>query len=87
MYKHFGGSIRTLVSKNTPKIVETLLVMVDKVISSVQRNLQLTQQITFFFAPVTIIFGRDMFLYIPLITDFNLICERRKVVIKNNNLR
>ena len=73
MYNNFGGSIRTLVGENTPNTVETLLLMVSDVIASVQRTSRLTQQITMGSAPVTIIFGGDMFLPIPIINYFNLI--------------
>jgi len=87
MHKTCGDQIRTLVFENPPENVETILELVDTVLAAAQRALRITINRTVGMTPGAMVFGRDMLLPIPVLTDFNLIRQRRQTMIDENNRR
>ena len=80
-------SIRALIRERSPQSVETALELVDTVLAAAQRALRITINRTVGMSPGALAFGRDMLLPIPILTDFNLIRERRQTIIDDNNRR
>jgi transposase InsO family protein len=87
MHKTCGDQIRTLIRERPPHTVETALELVDTVLAAAQRALRITINRTVGMSPGALAFGRDMLLPIPVLTDFNLIRERRQTIIDDNNRR
>lgn len=85
MHKTCGDQIRTLLAEDPPVTVESALDLVDAVLAAAQRALRITINRTIGTTPGAIVFGRDMLLPIPVLTDFNLIRQRRQAVIDDNN--
>ena len=67
--------------------METALDLVDTVLAAAQRALRITINRTVGVSPGALAFGRDMLLPIPVLTDFNLIREKRQAIIDENNRR
>ena len=87
MHKTCGDQIRTLIRENPPENVETVLKLVDTVLAAAQRARCITINRTMGMTPGAMVFGRDMLLPIPVLTDFNLIRQRRQTMIDENNCR
>jgi len=87
MHRTCGDQIRTLLRENPPETVENALDLVDAVLAAAQRALRITINRTVGSTPGAMVFGRDMLLPIPILTDFNLIRQRRQAVIDENNRR
>ena len=87
MHRTCGDQIRALIRENPPETVETALDLVDAVLAAAQRALRITINRTVGTTPGAMVFGRDMLLPIPILTDFNLIRQRRQAVIDENNRR
>ena len=85
MYKTCGDEIKNLVHKNPRNTTENKLDMEYEVIAPAQCALRLSKYITMGVAPGTMVFGRYMLLTIPVLTDFNIIDERRQLVTDDNN--
>jgi len=87
MHRTCGDQIRTLLREDPPDTVENALELVDAVLAAAQRALRITINRTVGNTPGAMVFGRDMLLPIPILTDFNLIRQRRQAVIDENNRR
>ncbi len=87
MHRTCGDQIRTLLCKNPPETVENELDLTNAVLAATQQALQITLNRTVGTTPGAMVFGSDMLLPVPTITDFNMI---QTVIDKKNwpaNLR
>jgi transposase InsO family protein len=87
MHKTCGGQIRVLARSNPPHNVATAIELVDSVIASASRALRTAVHRTLGVSPGSLVFQRDMLLPIPLLSDFELIRERRQAIIDDNARR
>ncbi len=84
-HKTCGDQIPTLIRENSPQNVETVLELVDTVLAAAQRALRITINRTVGMTPGAMVFRRNMLPPIPVLTDFNLIRQRRQTMIYENN--
>ena len=87
MHKMCGDMLRTLLREHPPQNVENAYELIDAVLAAAQRSLRCCIHRTFGITPGAMVFGRDMLLPIPVLTDYNLIRERKQTLIDENNRR
>jgi hypothetical protein len=80
-------SLRTICHLNPPQNVVTAIKLVDSVLASACYALRTAVHRTLGVSPGALVFGRDMFLPIPVLTNYNLIRECHQTLIDRNNLR
>ena len=76
-----------MLREEPPPNVDFAVELVDMVLNSAQQALCTVIHRTLGVSPGSIAFGRDMLLPIPLLTDYNLIRERRQAQINQNLIR
>ena len=86
MHQTVGNILRTLLHTNPPRTVSEANDMVDSALATAQHAMRASVSTTLGTSPGTGVFGRDMFLNIPLIADWNLLAQRREQLV-NENLR
>ena len=86
MHQTVGNILRTLVHTNPPENIEDAEALVDEALAAAQHALRATVSTTLGGSPGSLVFGRDMFLDVPLIADWHLIATRREQLV-NEALR
>lgn len=81
-----GNILRTLLRETPPNNVETAYELIDTALASAQRALRSAVHKTFGISPGAMVFQRDMLLDVPVLSDFNLIRNKRQALIDHNNL-
>jgi hypothetical protein len=87
MHRTIKDSLRTICHSNPPQNVGTAIELIDSVLASACYASRTAVHRTLGVSPGALVFGRDMLLPIPVLTDYNLIRERRQTLIDRNNLR
>lgn len=87
LHSTIGDMLRTHLHDNPPTDVATAVEIVDSVLAAAQYAVRTAVHSTFKVSPGTIVFGRDMFLPVPMLTDFELLRTRRQALIDDNNRR
>ena len=80
-----GDQIRSQAHGNPPTNVETAVEYADTILKSAQYAMRTAVHTTLNVSPGAMIFGRDMMLPVPIVTDFNVIRMRRQAVIDEAN--
>jgi hypothetical protein len=86
MHQTVGNILRTLVHTNPPETVENAADLVDEALATASHALRATACTTLGSSPGSLVFGRDMFLDVPLIANWHLIASRREQLV-NESLR
>ena len=79
--------MRTLIAEHPPTTVIEALELLDNCIASVIRALRTAVHRTLRVSPGALVFQRDMLLPIPVLANYDLVRERRQVVVDDNNRR
>jgi transposase InsO family protein len=87
MHRTIKDSLRTICHSNPPQNVANAIELVDTVLASACYASRTAVHRTLGVSPGALVFGRDMLLPIPVLTDYNLIRQRRQTLIDSNNLR
>jgi transposase InsO family protein len=87
MHRTIKDSLRTICHSNPPQNVATAIKLVDSFLASASYASWTAVHRTLGVSPGALVFGRDMLLPIPVLTDYNLIRKRRQTLIDRNNLR
>ena len=87
MHKTVGDMLRTMFRENPPTSISSACDAIDAVLAAAQRSLRTVVHRTYGVSPGSIVFGRDMLLPIPILTDLELLHKRRQAVIDDNNRR
>jgi hypothetical protein len=77
MHSTVGGMLRTLCRQEPPQNVATAIELVDSALASAQYGLRTAVHRTLGISPGALVFQRDMLLPIPVLADYNMICQRR----------
>ena len=85
VHKTIGDHLRILIHEHPPQNIDEAHSFIDSCIASTNRALRTAVHRTLQVSPGSLVFHRDMLLPIPLLVDFELIRERRQVVIDDNN--
>src|SRR6056300_2025318 len=81
MHQTVGNILRTLVHTDPPENIEDAEALVDEALAAAQHALRATVSTTLGGSPGSLVFGRDMFLDVPLIADWHLIATRREQLV------
>jgi hypothetical protein len=73
MHQTIKDSLRTICHSNPPQNVVTAVELVDTVLASASYASRTAVHRTLGVLPGALVFGRDMLLPIPVLTDYNLI--------------
>jgi hypothetical protein len=84
LHQSVGNTLRILLTANPPKNVTNVVEMIDSPLATALHAARSAIHRTLGVSPGGLIFQRDMFLDIPLLTDFQVIQERRQVTIDEN---
>merc|ERR1712051_619215 len=91
MHQTVRNVLRTLLYLNPPRTVANAADLIDQALSTAMHAMRTNIHTTLKGAPVALVFGRDMFLDIPLISDWKAIqLDRRTIVnehLKRTNTR
>jgi hypothetical protein len=87
MHSTVGDMLRTLCRQEPPQNVATAVELVDSALASAQYGLCTAVHRTLGVSPGALVFQRDMLLPIPVLADYNMIRQRRQIVIDDNNRR
>ncbi len=87
MHRTIKDLLRTICHSNPPQNVANAIELVNIVLASASYESRTAVHQTLGVSPGALVFGRDMLLPIPVLTDYNLIRQRRQTLIDNNNLR
>jgi hypothetical protein len=86
MHQNVGNILRTLVHTTPPEDVTSARRLVDEALSTAQHALRAAVSTALGSSPGALVFGRDMFLDVPMIADWHLIARRREQMV-NESLR
>jgi transposase InsO family protein len=86
MHQTVGNILRTLVHTTPPEDVTSAKRLVDEALSTTQHALRAAVSTALGSSPGALVFGRDMFLDVPMIADWHLIARRREQMV-NESLR
>lgn len=86
MHQTVGNILRTLVHTTPPEDVTSARNLVDEALSTAQHALRAAVSTALGSSPGALVFGRDMFLDVPMIADWHLIARRREQMV-NESLR
>ena len=87
MHQTVGNILRTLLYTHPPTDVEQAQDLVDEALSTASHALRMAVTRLLGASPGAITFGRDMLLDIPVIADWQLIRDKRQVLINENLCR
>ena len=73
--------------RDPPANIQQALELIDTCIASAQQAIHSSTHTALNVSPGALSFKRDMLLPIPIMADYNLICERRQTIIDENNRR
>ena len=86
MHQTIGNILRTTIYTNPPHNVTEARQLVDDALASAMHAMRASVSTTLGSSPGALVFGRDMFLNIPLIADWHLIAQKREQLV-NESLR
>jgi hypothetical protein len=84
LHQSVGIALHIYLSQGIPSNVTNVAKLVNSALATALHASQATIHCTVGMTPGGIVFNRDMFLNIPLLTDFHLLQARRQVVIDDN---
>ena len=87
MHKTCGDMIRTLMREQPPSTMASAFDMIDAVLAASQQSLRTVVHRTLGILSGSLVFGRDMLVPIPVLTDMEVIRNRRQAVIDDNTRR
>ena len=87
LHKTMEDMLRNYVRTDPPATVADAFELIDACLAAVNRALRSAVHRTLQISPGALVFHRDMLLPIPLISDYNLLRQRRQAVIDDNNRR
>ena len=86
MHQTVGNVLRTLLYSNPPRTVANAADLVDQALGTAMHAMRSNIHGTLKGAPGALVFGRDMFLDVPLIADWQAIQNHRRTIV-NERLR
>jgi len=86
MHQTVGNVLRTLLHGRPPQNITSAKEFVDEALSIASHAMRAGVHATLGSSPGSLVFNRDMFLKIPLITDWHAITQRREHLIHENIL-
>ena len=86
MHQTVGNVLRTLLHGRPPQNITSAKEFVDEALSIASHAMRAGVHTTLGSSPGSLVFNRDMFLKIPLITDWHAITQRREHLIHENIL-
>jgi hypothetical protein len=84
LHQSVGNALRVFLSQCIPHNVTNVAELVDSALATALHASRATIHRTLGMTPGAIVFNRDMFLNIPLLTDFHILQTRRQAVIDDN---
>jgi hypothetical protein len=78
MHQTVGNILRTALKSNPPQNLQQANDILDEALSTVMHALRANVGTTIGSAPGALVFGRDMFINLPLIADWHMIATRRE---------
>ena len=84
MHQTVGNILRTLLYTNPPTTMEQVSRLVDEALATAQLALRSAVSKTLGSSPGGLAFHRDMFLDIPLLADWQLVQQKRQILIDKN---
>jgi transposase InsO family protein len=87
LHKTVEDSLNTYLRHQVPEDVSTATELIDALLAAAQRAIRAAVHSTMKISPGSLVFHRDMMLPIPIMADYNLLRERRQVIIDYNNAR
>ena len=82
MHQSVGNILRTLLHGDPPENVSKASGMVDGALSIAQHAMQTSVHTTLGSSPGALVFSRDMFLNVPLSSDWHAITQKREQLCK-----
>ena len=86
MHQTVGNILRTVLYSNPPQNMTQARDIIDQALATAMHAMRSTIATTLGSTPGALAFGRDMFLNIPLVADWQAIASRREQLV-NDNLR
>ena len=86
MHQTVGNILRTLLYSNPPRTVANAADLVDQALATAMHAMRVNVHTTLKSSPGSLVFGRDMFLDVPLIADWETIQQNRQSLV-NERLR
>jgi hypothetical protein len=86
MHQKVGNILRTMIYTDPPHTVTEAKRLVDKALATAMHAMRASVSTMLGSLPGALVFGRDMFLNIPLIANWHLIAQRREQLV-NESLR
>ena len=86
IHQTVGNLLRVLLYTNPPRTVANAAYLIDQALATAMHSMRVNVTTTLKGSPVSLVFGRDMFLDIPLIDDLQMIQEHRQTLV-NGRLR
>lgn len=86
MHQTVGNMLRTMLKSNPPQNLQEANDILDQALSTVMHALRVNVGSTIGSSPGALVFGRDMFINLPLIADWHLIAAHREQFV-NDRLR
>ena len=87
MHQYVGNILRTLLHGDSPENVSKANNMVDEALSIAQHAMQTSVHTTLGSSPGALVFSRDMFLNVPLSSDWHAITQKREQLINYRLMR
>lgn len=86
MHQTVGNILRTTLKSNPPQNLQQANDILDEALSTVMHALRSNVGTAIGSAPGALVFGRDMFINLPLVADWHTITNRRELIV-NESLR
>ena len=87
MHQSVGNILRTLLHGNPPENVSKANEMVDEALSIAQHAMRTSVHTTLGSSPGALVFSRDMFLNVPLSSDWHTITQKREHLVNYRLMR
>ncbi len=87
MHSTVGDILCTIISTHPPRDVAEAYKIVNCTLASAQYDIPTAIHRTLQISPGALVFHRDMLLPIPIIADYNVLCNGRQTLIDTNNRR
>src|SRR6056300_956309 len=87
MHQTVGNILRTVLYSNPPKNMSQARDIIDEALATAMHAMRTTVATTLGSPPGALAFGRDMFLNVPLVADWQTIASRREQLVNANLMR